>query len=77
LNSSPGAIIIIAPVNAFFATSSSEGFEKCDQIGRIFARRAIDYFGQYFEHYKSSPKFWRAFFHRKKYVLKSTEYALG
>jgi hypothetical protein len=40
-----------------------------DQIGRIFARWAIVYFGQFFENCRSSPNFRAAIFSGKNYAL--------
>jgi hypothetical protein len=39
-----------------------------DQIGRIFAYWVIDCFGQFFENYRSSPKFLATIFHGKNKV---------
>jgi hypothetical protein len=39
--------------------------QEGDQIGRIFAHWAIVFFGQFFEHYRSSPNFPATFIHKK------------
>jgi predicted nuclease of predicted toxin-antitoxin system len=40
-----------------------------DQIGRIFSRRVIVYFGQFLNNYRNSPEFRAADFQSKDYVL--------
>jgi hypothetical protein len=39
-----------------------------DQIGRIFARWAIVFFGQIFKNYRKSLNSWPAYFQGKSYV---------
>jgi hypothetical protein len=40
-----------------------------DQIGQIFAKWAIVYFGQFFFNYEGSRHFFATLFHGKSYVL--------
>jgi hypothetical protein len=47
----------------------SDRFEQGDQIGRIFAQRATDTFGQLFEKYLSSTNFLTTFSYFFSYDL--------
>jgi hypothetical protein len=42
--------------------------QQGDQIGQIFAHWAVVYFGQCFENYRSSGKFWTTLFHGASYA---------
>jgi hypothetical protein len=47
-----------------FFRSLSQGVEQGDQIGRIFARWAVDFFlGHFFENLQKKPAFLGYFFH--------------
>jgi hypothetical protein len=48
-----------------------------DRIGRIFDYWAICYYGQHFEHYRSSPIFEQLFDQKIGYVLYLTKKGLG
>jgi hypothetical protein len=54
-------------------TARCSAVRQGDQIGRIFVDWAIVYFGQFFEIYRTTPKFWATFFSDTSYLIICTE----
>jgi hypothetical protein len=59
-----GTMYILPPKISQYAKNVLDAAtQQGDQIGLIFARWVIVYFGQWFENYRSSAHFWATFFH--------------